>query len=68
MLSRTLNDGTKIPLVEMIILVVLAFFCFKVGLGVYLMTKPGETFEAVRNALERGYRHIDTAALYGNEK
>lgn len=36
------------------------------GLGVY---KSGEnTYDAVRWALEAGYRHIDTAAFYGNER
>ena len=36
-----------------------------IGLGVY---KSGEqTYDAVRRALELGYRHIDTAAFYGNE-
>ncbi|PWL88749.1 MAG: aldo/keto reductase [Escherichia coli] len=35
------------------------------GLGVY---KSGEnTYNAVKTALELGYRHIDTAAFYGNE-
>ena len=34
------------------------------GLGVY---KSGEnTYNAVKTALELGYRHIDTAAFYGN--
>lgn len=38
------------------------------GLGVY-QTGPGAgTVNAVRWALEAGYRHIDTAALYGNER
>lgn len=38
------------------------------GLGVY-QSQPGkETYRAVRSALELGYRHIDTAALYNNEK
>lgn len=38
------------------------------GLGVY-QSQPGkETYRAVRKALELGYRHIDTAALYNNEK
>jgi len=38
------------------------------GLGVF-KTKPGsETRNAVRNAIEAGYRHIDTAAFYDNEK
>ena len=36
------------------------------GLGVY---KSGEhTKEAVLAALEAGYRHIDAASVYGNEK
>ena len=48
----TLNNGVKIP---------------RLGLGVY-QTPPGEaTFNAVRYALKIGYRHIDTAWLYGNE-
>lgn len=38
------------------------------GLGVF-QTKEGEEVRlAVRYALEAGYRHIDTASLYGNEK
>ncbi|MDF3818343.1 aldo/keto reductase [Leptospira sp. 96542] len=36
------------------------------GLGVW-KSKPKECYEAVRYALEIGYRHIDTAAIYGNE-
>ncbi|HEY7111093.1 MAG TPA: aldo/keto reductase [Nitrososphaeraceae archaeon] len=48
----TLNNGVKIP---------------RLGLGVY-QTPPGEaTLNAVRYALKIGYRHIDTAWLYGNE-
>ncbi len=38
------------------------------GLGVY-QTSPGRaTEEAVKTALRVGYRHIDTASLYGNEE
>jgi methylglyoxal/glyoxal reductase len=50
--SRLLNNGVEIP---------------RLGLGVY-QTPPGEsTLRAVRYALKIGYRHIDTAWLYGNE-
>lgn len=38
------------------------------GLGVYQTKKGEETQRAVRWALEAGYRHIDTAAFYNNEK
>ncbi|MGQ4554586.1 aldo/keto reductase [Halobellus sp. GM3] len=39
----------------------------KVGLGTWQMT--GETcYETVSTALELGYRHVDTAQMYGNEK
>jgi 2,5-diketo-D-gluconate reductase A len=47
----TLNDGNSIP---------------QVGLGVW-QTPPEETERAVATALDAGYRHIDTAAAYGNE-
>ncbi|MBW3079944.1 aldo/keto reductase [Bifidobacterium saguinibicoloris] len=48
----TLNNGTVIP---------------QVGLGVF-QTPDGETtVNAVTAALEAGYRHIDTAMIYGNE-
>jgi len=40
----------------------------RIGLGVY-RSKPGpETYNAVKWALEIGYRFVDTAALYRNEK
>jgi diketogulonate reductase-like aldo/keto reductase len=39
----------------------------RVGLGVY-MAPPKDAYEATLAALKIGYRHIDTAALYGNEK
>ncbi|XP_031568628.1 uncharacterized protein LOC116303257 [Actinia tenebrosa] len=48
----TLNDGHKMPLF---------------GLGVY-QAKPEETSNATTTAIQHGYRMIDTAALYGNEK
>lgn len=50
--SITLNDGNHIP---------------QLGFGVYQVA-PEETAEAVRAALDVGYRHIDTAQMYGNEK
>jgi 2,5-diketo-D-gluconate reductase A len=46
-----LNNGRKIP---------------QFGFGVFLV-KPAETVAAVTSALEAGYRHIDTAQMYGNE-
>ena len=48
----TLNNGLEIPVL---------------GYGVY-QTPPAETIEAVGVALKTGYRHIDTAAAYGNER
>ncbi|HTR80165.1 MAG TPA: aldo/keto reductase [Bacteroidota bacterium] len=38
------------------------------GLGVFQTKEGKEVRQAVQCALEAGYRHIDTAALYGNEK
>ena len=38
------------------------------GLGVYKMTDPQETIEAITTALQVGYRAIDTASLYHNEE
>ena len=52
MTTITLNDGNKIP---------------AVGFGVFLIPADGPTYEAVRTALDAGYRHIDTAAAYFNE-
>lgn len=37
-----------------------------IGLGVY-QASSADTFSSVLSALEHGYRHIDTAALYRNE-
>jgi 2,5-diketo-D-gluconate reductase A len=47
-----LNDGNLIP---------------SVGLGVW-QTPPQATEDAVGTALQAGYRHVDTAAAYGNER
>jgi len=47
-----LNDGKTIP---------------QLGFGVFQID-PGETAEAVARALDVGYRHIDTAEMYGNER
>ena len=38
------------------------------GLGVYQSRPGAETRNAVRAALEAGYRHVDTARVYGNER
>ncbi|MBU1588951.1 MAG: aldo/keto reductase [Actinobacteria bacterium] len=46
-----INDGTIIP---------------QLGFGVFKVD-PDETERIVTDALEVGYRHIDTAAIYGNE-
>lgn len=48
----TLNDGRTIP---------------QLGFGVFQID-PDETAQAVGRALDAGYRHIDTAEMYGNEK
>ena len=51
--ARALSDGAAMPLL---------------GLGVYLVPDGEETENAVRWALEAGYRQIDTAQAYGNEE
>ena len=48
----TLNNGVVIP---------------QLGFGVFQIT-PADPRQATRDALEVGYRHIDTAEMYGNEK
>ena len=50
---KTLNNGVQIP---------------KLGFGVWQMFDQDECQKAVENALEVGYRLIDTAALYRNEE
>ncbi len=47
-----LNDGTRIP---------------QLGFGVFKI-EPDRTAAAVKVALDVGYRHIDTAEMYGNER
>lgn len=39
----------------------------QIGLGIFLMTNEEETVWAIKHALKVGYRHFDTAAVYGNE-
>ena len=50
--SMKLNNGVEIP---------------QLGFGVF-QVRPEDTVEAVTTALRVGYRHIDTAEMYGNEK
>lgn len=50
--SVVLNNGVKVP---------------QLGFGVFKIA-PDETSAAVSEALRLGYRHIDTAAMYGNER
>jgi 2,5-diketo-D-gluconate reductase A len=50
--TMNLSGGTTIP---------------QLGFGVFQI-EPDRTADAVRSALEIGYRHIDTAQMYGNEK
>jgi methylglyoxal/glyoxal reductase len=38
------------------------------GLGVFKIQEGEEVIQSVRYALDAGYRHIDTASLYGNER
>lgn len=49
----TLNNGVEVPVL---------------GLGTYNIGRSDdEVYNAIRSALDLGYRHIDTAAMYGNE-
>jgi diketogulonate reductase-like aldo/keto reductase len=49
----TLNDGARMPWL---------------GLGVWRVESDAETEKVVRSAIELGYRSIDTARIYGNER
>jgi 2,5-diketo-D-gluconate reductase A len=51
--ARELRDGNAIPLL---------------GLGVWQIRRGSDTENAVRWALEVGYRHVDSAQAYGNEE
>ncbi|WP_419992893.1 aldo/keto reductase [Streptomyces boninensis] len=48
-----LNDGRHLP---------------ALGFGTYLLAPGSTTRDAVRTALDAGYRHLDTATVYGNEQ
>jgi diketogulonate reductase-like aldo/keto reductase len=52
-MERALSDGNRIP---------------QLGLGVWQVDDGEECENAVRWALELGYRHVDTAQAYGNEE
>lgn len=49
----TLSNGTKIPCI---------------GFGTWQSADGAEAYNSVLSALRSGYRHIDTAAAYGNER
>lgn len=51
--TLTLNTGAKIP---------------AVGLGTWQATEEGDAYRAVLAALKNDYKHIDAAAIYGNEE
>ncbi len=51
--NYTLNNGVCIP---------------EIGFGTWQTPDGATAVLAVKSALENGYRHIDTAAIYGNEK
>ena len=48
-----LNDGLEIP---------------AIGFGTFLIPADGTTYETVKNAIDLGIRHIDTAVAYFNEQ
>lgn len=51
--TYTLNNGINIP---------------QVGFGTWQIPNGDVAYRTVSEALESGYRHIDTALVYGNEK
>jgi len=51
--TYTLSNGVKLP---------------KVGFGTWQIKNGDDAYNAVKHALEVGYRHIDTAQGYGNEE
>ena len=51
--TLTLNNGVVMP---------------QFGLGVYSIPEGETTYNSVLTALKAGYRHIDTAHAYGNER
>lgn len=51
--TYTLANGVKVP---------------KIGLGTWQIPEGEDAYNSVMFALKAGYRHIDTAAAYGNEK
>lgn len=52
MQTKKLNDGVEIPVY---------------GFGTFQIPADGSTYKAVREALDLGIRHIDTAVAYFNE-
>lgn len=51
--TYTLSDGVMIP---------------KIGFGTWQMQNDEQTTKVVENAINVGYKHIDTAQMYGNEE
>lgn len=51
--TYTLSDGVEIP---------------KIGFGTWQMPNDDHTTKVVENAINVGYKHIDTAQMYGNEE
>ena len=51
--SKILNNGVEMP---------------QIGLGLYAPKQKSEIRQAVKDALDLGYRHLDSAAIYQNEE